>query len=502
MTDPDVDSHVQTLVRRFDEDLNRARFRTLASGNDPSEWKWTGKIGPNRERAEIALTVRFPYGPPDVVLPDRPGHSSWHRDVAGVLCLWDTHSQGDLPWLDVSMLLDRVLAWIDNDDDGWTDDEPALDLEAYHEPYLMRRGQRIGLPLLVIDDWPALAGHWFWATAPNEYGRVDIIGGRRLAPPDHAKPKSGRRERQRRHQPLDGLAVDLGEMTVPLIETADLLAALGQHRASAEAVLAAGRPVLLACRYTRLGAIGLIGFWMTLTGDKMSRPYFEVAERSASQRRRAGWHAATIEDQTVSVVGAGSVGSYVADMLHRSGVRRLHVHDYDRLKPGNLVRHTAPFRYVGAPKTDAVREVAADRESTHQIEGAGWVRTLADAVTLLRERDLVVDCTGDRLTWQLLLAASKVTGKRFLHVAVEGHGQYARVDVCPPFGGADELPNDGVRPMTLTELEGGCGDPVSPTPPVAAFEAAAIGARLAIRVLAGEPVPPGGERRELFPVGP
>lgn len=114
----------------------------------------------------------------------------------------------------------------------------------------------------------------------------------------------------------------------------------------------------------------------------------------------------------------------------------------------------------------------------------------------------MVDCTGDRLTWQLLLAASRLTGRRFLRVAVEGHGQYARVDVCPPFDGFDNLPSDGVRGMTLSEREGGCGDPISPTPPIAVIETAAIGARTAIRMLAGEPVPPAGERRELFPVVP
>ena len=101
--------------------------------------EWERNVGPKGEKVELALADRFPYGPPEVVLPDRLRHMSWHRNILGILCLWDTHSQGDLPWLTVTSLLDRVFAWIENDDSGWTDDEPALDLEAYHVPYQMHR---------------------------------------------------------------------------------------------------------------------------------------------------------------------------------------------------------------------------------------------------------------------------------------------------------------------------------------------------------------------------
>lgn len=502
MINSDVDAYTQALIRHLDEELNRAGFRTLSCGDSSSEWKWSGKAGPQKEVAEIALTDRFPYSPPDVVLPNRHGHTSWHRDARGVLCLWDTHAQGDLPWLDVPTLLGRVKEWIENDDAGWANDAPALDLEAYHHPHRLLRGQRIEYPLLVIDDWNAVAEHWFRVKSPGEYGRMDLAGGRRLAPKIRVKSKSRKKKGHGAGNFLDGVAVDLGEMAAPLVSDADLLAALGKHRAAAAAVLGAGQPVLLVCRYTRLGAVGLIGFWLTRQGGQLIRPYFEVAERLSSQRRRAGWHAEVVKDRTVAVIGAGSVGAYVTDMLHRSGVRHLLVHDFDTLKPGNLVRHVAPSQYVGAPKAHAVKMVAADRDVAHQINVGTSVRSLGDAVNLLREHDLVVDCTGDRLTWQLLLAASGIAERRFLHVAVEGHGQYGRVDVCPPFDGAAALPADGVQLLALAEREGGCGDPVSPTPPVAAFETAAIGARLAIRILAGEPIPPAGERRELFPVNP
>jgi hypothetical protein len=291
-------------------------------------------------------------------------------------------------------------------------------------------------------------------------------------------------------------------MTAPLVDTAGLLDAMGPRRAAAVATLVVGRPVLAVCRYTRLGGLGLIGFWISMVNDHVTCGYLEVAETSPAQRRRAGWHAATLAERTITVLGAGSIGSYLADLMHRSGVVSLTICDSDTLKPGNLVRHAAPSRYVGADKTEAVHAITSDRDPARPIETAGRIQTLGEAVALLRDRDLVIDCTGDRLTWRLLLAASRITDRRFLHVAVEGHGQFGRVDVCPPFHGANPLPADDVQPMTLTEREGGCGDPISPTPPISAFETAAMGARLAVRMLAGEDIPSAGERRQLFPINP
>jgi hypothetical protein len=504
MSDSTVYSHVEAVVRRYDDELNRAGFRTVSCGDTPSEWRWRGGIEEAGEKVEIqiALTRRFPYGPPDVVLPDRVGRPSWHRGAGGVLCLWDSHTLGDLPWMDVPGLLERVRLWIAKEAGGWSDDDPALDLEAYHAPHLVGRHPNRRVPLLVLHDWSELGEYWFQATMPNEYGRIDVVSGRRLGPQPAARTTSKRHKRARRLRHLDCVGVDLGEMTGPLVDTASLLDAMGPRRGAAQATLLAGRPVLAVCRYTRLGAVGLIGFWSSMVNDKVLSGYFEVAETSAAQRRRAGWHAATLADRTITVLGAGSVGSYLADLLHRSGVVSLTICDTDTLKPGNLVRHVAPSRYVSADKTEAVRAITSDRDPARLIETAGRIETLGEAVALLRDRDLVIDCTGDRLTWRLLLAASRIADRRFLHVAGEGHGQFGRVDVCPPFHGADPLPADDLEPMILTEREGGCGDPISPTPPIAAFETAAMGARLAVRMLAGEDIPSAGERRQLFPINP
>lgn len=494
--------YIEAAIRGFDEALNRAGFRTVSCGDAPDDWEWAGRVGPQRERVAIKLGEGFPFHTPTVALPDRAGTADWHQTADGVLCLWNTHAQGDLPWLDVPQLVARIEEWMGNAADGWALDAPQLDLEAYNNPRFITRRNKVLLPVLVVNAWSDIAGCWFRATLPADTGVMEVKGHASKSAPTVPQPKPRRRGRKgsgRRDKFVHGVAVDLGEMTQPLISTDALLDALGAETVHIAGLLRAARPVLVAARYSRADAEGHIGFWLERQGDGLIRECLPVVERAASQHRRAGWHASTLEDRSVSVVGAGSVGSYVADLLHRSGVHDVQVHDWDLLLPGNLVRHAASPAHMGGMKVDAVRATAAERDPTWPITPRGRITSLSEAVSLLRERDLVVDCTGDRRLWHLFRAAADIVGVSFLHVAVIGHGQYGRADICPPLHGAAPLEEDPVAPITLSEWEGGCGDPVSPTPPTAVVETAAMGARFAIRILAGESVPPAGESRALFP---
>lgn len=497
--------YINAAVRQFDEEMNRVGLRTQRCGEHARDWEWSGRVGPAGESVTITLDDHYPFSAPLVALPDRRGRSDWHQTVSGVLCLWDTHSKGDQPWLDGARLVRRIEEWISSADAGWVRDAPQLDLEAYNQPRTVTRAGQLVAPVLAIEDWNQIAGHWFTASQPSDRG-VIALRAVSLPPPPDPRPHRSRKARRgkvrkaRTERVVNGIAVDLGEMTTPLVSTDALVEALDGHGPRVLDLLQAGRPVLVAARYTRSATQGLIGFWLELKGDGLDRRCLPVAERRSGQQRRAGWQAGAIEDKRVSVIGAGSVGSYLADILDRSGIRDLRVHDWDVLMPGNLVRHAASPMFVGAGKTTAVRDTATGRNPLSRIETAASVQGLDAAVALLRERDLVVDCTGDRLTWQLLLAAADLVGVSFLHVAVVGHGQFGRVDVCPPLDGSAPLPEDEIGQVVEGEWEGGCGDPVSPTPPSAVVETAAMGARFAIRMLASEAVAPAGESRELFRV--
>jgi len=65
---------------------------------------------------------------------------------------------------------------------------------------------------------------------------------------------------------------------------------------------------------------------------------------------------AVLSKKSVELVGCGSVGSAVAEMLVRAGVGTLTLTDPEALAPENLGRHLLTDRDLGRPKVEAMRE--------------------------------------------------------------------------------------------------------------------------------------------------
>ncbi|WP_226347253.1 ThiF family adenylyltransferase [Agilicoccus flavus] len=493
----DAQEFVEAAIRRLDEELNRRNFRTVRAGELPRDWEWTGRVGPARETATVTLREGYPYSAPNVFLPDRADTGGWHTAPGGLLCLWTENSQAPMPWLNVQTLIERVEEWIAAADAGWVEDMPQLDVEAYNLAHCAVVGGTRTRTCLLIDHWDDIAGGWFRASQPGSGGVMQLQVVKTSPPPASLPTSTGRRPRKKHKADryLNGVAVELGALRGPVFSVGDVVDACHDHAQTIGRFLECGRPLLVAGRYARGGGRGLIGFWLERDAPLM---HFTLAERADSQRRRAGWHASALREHSVAIIGAGSVGSYVTELLDRSGVGDISLHDRDMLLPGNLVRHAATPTFAGKLKTTAVRNSALLRDPKSPIAEEGPLTTLAEAVELLNSRDLVVDCTGSSIVWQMLQQAAKLTNRRFLHVAVVGHGQYGRVDVCPPLGDADPLPQDALHGSFQGEFETGCGDPVSPTPPTAVLETASMGARFAIKMLGGEDIPPAGESRALF----
>lgn len=133
-------------------------------------------------------------------------------------------------------------------------------------------------------------------------------------------------------------------------------------------------------------------------------------------------------NKTVAVVGLGSIGSKIAEMLLRSGVIRFVLVDGDVVLPANLERHTLDWRDVGFRKA-----VAVSRRLRHIVPGItvdviaanlNWQRsakTYAHDFERIAASDLIVDATGSAPTTLLLGAVAAENGKPFLSVtAFEG----------------------------------------------------------------------------------
>lgn len=199
------------------------------------------------------------------------------------------------------------------------------------------------------------------------------------------------------------------------------------------------------------------------------------------------------------VIGAGAVGSHVADSLARAGVGFLALADHDRIRPGNLVRHIATDQHVGWAKVAAVRDVIVSRHfNVTEVDAiAGGLVNLDAARDVVNGYDLVIDATANGSVTAMLHHAAKAAGAHVLSVCLKENGQVARVDILPPLAG-DPIPQPSPSPASETPLayESGCFSAVSLTPHAAVIEAASLAARHAIALLTAQPINAAGTERD------
>jgi hypothetical protein len=142
---------------------------------------------------------------------------------------------------------------------------------------------------------------------------------------------------------------------------------------------------------------------------------------------------------SVAVVGAGSVGSKIAETLVRSGIRQIVLADGDVMLPGNIERHILDWRDVGLRKVYGVRQrllqIAPPTHVTTIEQNLNWQRSSrmhAGQITELALCDVIVDATGDVATALLLGAVAAANRKPFVSVEVYEGGIGALVASCLP----------------------------------------------------------------------
>lgn len=135
--------------------------------------------------------------------------------------------------------------------------------------------------------------------------------------------------------------------------------------------------------------------WRNAT-ESIAVTSFETANaNTAAMMRRTVHTAEGLHHRRVLILGVGAVGSGLAVSLAKSGVPHLHLVDFDRLRPGNTVRHAAGLRYVGWPKTVATEEEVHQHapDCTVTVNGDAWeLDALGEWVAAA---DVVVDATAN-----------------------------------------------------------------------------------------------------------
>lgn len=436
---------------------------------------WTGEIAtPSKAwRVRVEFSWPYPAHPPRVfVEDDKP--LSWHQNADGSLCLYSQTSPGAFPWFAHGALLDQIRGWLEKDATNWVGDFPDLDLERYWTP-------NTRFALLVHDELPAEGDYWV---------RFDRLPHSALVQSGYSWPP---RKRPKSHKHLYGWSVDIGEVATPPRSWVELCTEL-KDSAEVEGFLRERRADLLLLRYTRGGHRGVLGLVPVPGSSNRELQFRSVSCASRSPETmalRTGFQSSELREKRVTIIGVGAIGSFIAEGLFRSGIRRLLLVDGDRLRPGNLVRHAASVSLVGKPKAKAMAETLG----TPALALAARVDSLELAMQLIESSDLVIDATGNEVVTQLLAEAGRVSGESILSVYLANQGRSKVIEVLPSVTEARFIPQE-MAPTASDGVESGCGDPVSVTPPFAVMEVAAMACRIATAMLVHDKENANSELRE------
>lgn len=122
---------------------------------------------------------------------------------------------------------------------------------------------------------------------------------------------------------------------------------------------------------------------------------------------------------SIAVIGAGALGSTVAEILARGGVANILIVDHDDLKPGNLVRHTLIGADLGRNKATATAARLQGAAPMSSISAHATSLPCGDRLQkLLEPIDIVLDCTGQDEVLRCLGETWWTIPRRFLSASL------------------------------------------------------------------------------------
>jgi len=469
-------------------DLVEAGFTPI--GGD--RHRWCGPINPGLGRltsaGEMRIELRdgWPYIHPYLFANGLVGRR--HVNAFGNVCLWPENEDRNSEWTRLDAIQARIAEWVADQEAGAPD--PPLDAHLYFSgpsshrlltldiEGLIRQGEvrrgdgqhgalraKLARDVFEVSDRGNLTALWFWRSSvdspPTDEGRF-----------------------------FDSLTRDQRHAFARLTNR-----------------LSASRPSLAILLWDDAGETNALALELAGAGGRHVAKVVEVARTDPSVIRiRAGPDAPVLASKTVAVFGVGAIGSEVTMLLARSGIGRFALVDHERLRPGNLARHTASGRFVGQTKSKAMAATVAD--SLPGVRVVAFTGPLWDASLLqpvFDASDLVVEATGNRAYRDLLSRVAEASGVPMVGIALHRGGSIARTNIQA--GGTFPIwARDGTNgfpevpappePLPAPAWETGCGSPVNNAPPIAVARAAALAAQAGVDILAGR----GGGDRDIVDV--
>ena len=131
--------------------------------------------------------------------------------------------------------------------------------------------------------------------------------------------------------------------------------------------------------------------------------------RSQKQVMNRGRYSSKVSRLKYVIIGAGSIGSIIAEQLVRAGINKMLIIDGDYLEAGNIVRHALNYSYVGMNKAKALK-CYLELLNCHANISVIPEHFRKETVAQLSSYDVVIDCTAQDNVLSLLQEfPSKVT---------------------------------------------------------------------------------------------
>jgi molybdopterin/thiamine biosynthesis adenylyltransferase len=183
-----------------------------------------------------------------------------------------------------------------------------------------------------------------------------------------------------------------------------------------------------------------------------------------------------LSDKRVAIVGLGALGSTIASLLARAGVRGLVLVDIDYITPGNLVRHDLDLAHVGVDKVSAMRERLQrvnpylETIGLRARYGHGTQAADDEVFEALASSDLIVNAAANPTgVHEHIAAAGREARRPVVHTWIGPGGWGARIIAqretsgCPECLARHQADDPTAYPIqqgpTTEVLERGCTDP-------------------------------------------
>jgi hypothetical protein len=386
-------------------------------------------------KVQVHYGAAYPYKRPNVypleprIENQRHQEPTSGRELPGGLCLLPHNPDRWDIGLTCHYLVERAIVWLKAYENKTLDQEFAPpEIERFFPPanQLVRPGILLVNSLLTTEATERSGGCLLMPTKSGRFAFLYIFGDVNtdkafeeltrllsLILPGESLAKDGW---------LTGDWFDFDQeprMPVPVSSAAFLALLESNGRPSSERLaLARKKPQILAVRYPTT-----VGQHWLIFQSKFSFPAqagfrketFEKKVREVNKanplklysayhinpetifRRVSGYEVGKLREKKCVLLGCGSIGSRIAEVLIKSGVGSLVLIDKEEMRAGNVSRHALGLDYIGRNKAEGLKEFLHKRNPDAKLGAFSWdILSAPEALSeLVKHSDLIVSCLGN-----------------------------------------------------------------------------------------------------------